>query len=201
MRVPLWIVISQWALLLALAILVVLIYRQLAYLLDLSVRVSAPTTGLPLGSQAPSFDYRLVAASHETQRFVGEGVPTLLLFTDPGCRSCLEALEILERTTRAQRGATLRVLAVTDADPRLLVAIEDQLPFEIALVDRDVVRRLYSTLVAPFLYGIDSRGVIRARTELSNEDNVRNALAELSSREINDLELTRHDATVGDFGM
>jgi len=53
---PLWLVVSQWTLLFALAALLFLVYRQIGYLLDLK-NLGTERGGLPMGEEAPAFDY------------------------------------------------------------------------------------------------------------------------------------------------
>lgn len=162
-ELPVWAVVAQWILLLGLAILVVVLYRQFAYFLELKHRGS-PAGGLEIGARAPVFDFKSLR-SGTRGRFTPTGAPSLLLFADPGCASCEKAIGVLQDLMAEEPAAPPRVLVATHADDMLLKHTEafTKTGLEIAVVDRRVAFDLYRTSTTPFCYAIDMEGVIRAK--------------------------------------
>jgi hypothetical protein len=161
------IIVAQWALLLGLGVLVVVMYRQLAYLLLLS-RAASGHGGLAVGERAPDFTYwpvHSMPSDGQPKEFRPDGVPTLILFVNPGCGSCEVAVRNLEQVTR--KVSQLRVLAVTDSDPEAVNAIDAfrETAVELIRVERTVPNELYRTYSTPYAYGIDASGAIRASGE------------------------------------
>src|SRR5690348_5630580 len=118
---PLWVVVSQWVLLLALGFLVIVAYRQFGYMMYLKDKGSEHD-GLDIGEQAPSFIY---TPAHQngrpTHHFDPKGGWSLLLFADPGCVSCRIALQGLEGVI-PELPREMRVLVVTSSEPTLIDA-------------------------------------------------------------------------------
>jgi hypothetical protein len=76
---PVWLVVSQWMLLFALGFLVIVMYRQLGFLLQLK-DLGTEREGLPIGEKAPAFDYRLVNQNTDASiHFEPKGGWSLLL--------------------------------------------------------------------------------------------------------------------------
>lgn len=182
---PLWLVVSQWVLLFALAALVVLMYRQLGYLLDIQ-KIGSEDEGLPLGEPAPSFDYILAQGSTQrSNHFDPEGMKSLLLFADPNCVSCRDALSALESLApRLQR--QMQVLVVTSADADLVSTVD---PFKsstlaIGCVDSDMPVKTYRTRVTPFAYIVDADGKVRAKGIAANEAAIRELVSKADRRAI-----------------
>lgn len=87
-ELPLWIVVSQWMLLFALGLLVIVMYRQLGTLMKFQDQ-GDERYGLPIGTRAPAFEYTMADdAQARPMRFEPGGTWSLLLFADPGCASC-----------------------------------------------------------------------------------------------------------------
>ncbi len=63
-EVPVALLVAEWVLLLGLGAMVLLMYRQLAYLLGLSRAISG-AGGLKVGEQVPSFEYTAASADGE----------------------------------------------------------------------------------------------------------------------------------------
>lgn len=180
---PLWLVVSQWVLLFALAALVVVMYRQLGYLLEIQ-KVGAEDEGLPLGALAPRFDYVLARQSTErASHFDPTGVTSLLLFADPNCVSCRDALSALE-SLAPKLQQTMRVLVVTSADPSLVSAVDPfkNSPLDIGCVDSDIPVRVYRTQVTPFAYVVDAEGKVRAKGITASEAAVREMVRKADRR-------------------
>src|SRR5438034_11685266 len=84
---PLWLVVSQWTLLFALGFLIIIMYRQVAFLQRLRDGGSE-REGLPIGEKAPVFDYLPVNGRSSSGHFDPRGSWSLLVFADPTCVSC-----------------------------------------------------------------------------------------------------------------
>jgi len=171
---PVWLVVSQWVLLFALGFLVIVMYRQLGFLLHLK-DLGTEREGPHIGERAPAFDYISVNQNTGASvHFEPEGGWSLLLFADPGCMSCQDALPIFERfLSKVER--PLRVLVLTSAEPVLIAASEAfrTTSLSIGRVSRDVPGRLYHSNITPFACLIDAEGVIRSKGVASNEATIR----------------------------
>ena len=182
-EVPTALLVAQWIVLLGLATLVVLTYRQLAYLLGLSRAVSGGG-GLAVGDRAPRFEYTSVNGDGDgdgRHTFSAEGAPTLLMFTSPGCGSCATALGNFEKVTRKARRDGIRVLAVTDAEPETIRAVDAfrESPIPIARVDPDVPARVFRTFTTPFVYAIGRDGEIVGAREAVTPGQIRDLVKKL----------------------
>src|SRR5579884_3016994 len=128
---PTWVVVSQWILLLGLSGLIIVLYRQLAYVIRLR-DMGSERDGLPVGESAPAFAYTPVTADSESDmrkstpqpvRFEPLGHWSLLLFADPGCVSCRGAVEALGRVG-PKLPQISQVLVVTHSEPALIAAVD-----------------------------------------------------------------------------
>ena len=174
-EVPTGLLVAQWILMLGLGVLVLVMYRQLAYLLGLSRAVSGGG-GLAVGERAPEFEYVVGDGGAERREvFSPEGARTLLMLTSPGCGSCTTALQNFEKVTRKLRGDGVRVLAATDADAATIEAIEAFKESEIPIVriDREVPARAFRTYTTPFLYAIAPNGQIVGAREAVTAGQIR----------------------------
>src|SRR5690348_7535741 len=106
MEIPVYLEIAQWALLIALGWLVVIMYRQLG-------RVFGPQQedahGPVIGSSAPGFEYLRVSDRSVRQAEPGHGQPTLLAFVNPTCQSCDTLVASLTRAHADGDLAAVRV--------------------------------------------------------------------------------------------
>jgi hypothetical protein len=150
MRIPLYLAVAQWALLLALGLLVVTAYRQLARVLG---QASTPAElGPPVGSRPSQIVYQpipvpadeppaeeppaggqaeptglaqleamLADAADAVRVFTpGHGQPALVAFVDPTCPSCEQLVGTLSAAQAARELAGLRVLLLTSDPPAYL---------------------------------------------------------------------------------
>lgn len=181
-ELPTWIVVLQWVLLLGLATLVIVIYRQFAYLLRL-VRPGSADEALGVGERAARFDYRDARDPERSGTFVPGGAPTLLVFADPYCASCTELLAILGRLAREPASDGIRILVATDASSDQIAAVEAfrATDLEVARIDRSISTRRYRVELTPFVFAIDEGGVVRAHGTVEDERELRNVLRDLSS--------------------
>lgn len=183
---PVWLFVSQWVLLFALGFLIMMMYRQVAYLEQVKDH-GTERNGLPVGEKAPSFDYTPVNRRvNEPVRFVPEGNWSLLLFADPSCVSCQSALLALERVA-PKFPPSMRVLVATSSEPALIAASDAfrLATVEIGRVPASVSTRLYSTSITPFGFLIDPEGVTRAKGAVTDEASLRNVVRQGDQKPVN----------------
>lgn len=105
MNVPTYLIVIQWLLLIGLGVLVMVMYRQLAYLLNLSGAVKRGG-GLDIGAAAPVFEYqsvqRLPHAQPARGAFQPSGQLSLVMFARPECVTCEKMVRALTRMTRRE---------------------------------------------------------------------------------------------------
>ena len=116
MRIPLYLAIAQWALLLMLGLLVIGAYRQLGRVF--SGKRPRGAFGPEPGSSAKEFDY-LRIRDNTSQIFnpARNGGPTLLGFVDPTCPACEELVENLSAADASGELAGFRTLLVMSDPP------------------------------------------------------------------------------------
>jgi hypothetical protein len=171
MRIPLFLVVAQWALLLALGLLVITAYRQLGRVMG----QSRPAEGIgpEIGSRPGRITYeRLPGAgaaapdgADAMRTFVpGGGRPAMLAFVDPTCPSCEELVTALGTARDAGELGDTQVLLLT-ADPPDYVQISAAFrttQLELGrLLDRDELET-YRATATPLLVALDGWGVVRA---------------------------------------
>jgi hypothetical protein len=179
MRIPVYLEVAQWALLLALGLLVIMAYRQLGRVMG---RAGKPAgLGPPVGSRPGKIDYARLSgageacgsgpggdsqqAAERVQAFEpGSGQPALLAFVDPTCPSCEELVTALGAAREAGDLSGVRVLLLT-ADPPSYLQISAAFratSLEIGRpLDRDDLEP-YRATATPLLVAIDSTGAVRA---------------------------------------
>jgi hypothetical protein len=160
--VPTPVLVAQWVLLGALTLLVVIMYRQLAYLMRLG-RGASEDGGIELGRPAPAFTYHVRRGTRRT--FDPIGKPAIVLFAEPACPACERAVEELTAIYSGSVPNDVRALIVTQARDGLLDTSDafGRTHVELGQVDRDVAERLYETHLTPFFFGIDAHGRIVAK--------------------------------------
>jgi hypothetical protein len=169
-EVPGVVFVAQWVLLLTLAALALILFRQVAHLILLP-HTNERRLGLGVGNEAPAFSYRRVdkAADGTLEERQGTFEPrrrtTLLMFTDPLCHSCEKATAALAAARSGALLSGLDVLRVTTAEPAMVraarrfgVGLDD-----IVYIAPEVAHETYRTDVAPFFYVIGADGIIRSR--------------------------------------
>ncbi|MDQ3914937.1 MAG: redoxin domain-containing protein [Actinomycetota bacterium] len=180
---PLPVAFVAWVLLIGLAVLVVIVYRQLAYLLNLSRTTERHESGLKVGEAAPSFEYgpALGEEQQDVRTFDPVGRPSLIMFTDPHCAICTEMLAALDALASRLVESGVRVVAATDAKPELVWALDAyrNTSLSLAHVDRDVTSRLYRMHVIPYAFGIDAQGVVRVARAIGQQSDMERTVEEL----------------------
>jgi hypothetical protein len=187
MRIPLYLAVAQWALLLALGLLVVTAYRQLGRVLG---RAKQPAElGPPVDSRPGKIAYERISrpggngagpagpaghtrdaghgapADNAVHSFVpGGGQPALVAFVDPTCPSCEELVTVLGAAQDADELGGLRVLLLT-ADPPSYLQISAAFRATSLEIGRPLDRadlEPYRATGTPLLIAIDAAGVVRA---------------------------------------
>jgi len=164
MRIPPYLAVAQWALLLALGLLVVTAYRQLGRVLG---RARQPAElGPAVGSRPARISYEPISRPDGSVHTFepGGGEPALVAFVDPTCPSCEELVTVLGAAREAGELAGLRVLLLTSDPPGYL-----QISAAFRATDLEIGRPLdradlesYRASATPLLVAIDAAGVARA---------------------------------------
>lgn len=162
MRISIFLVTAQWALLFALGLLVILMFRQLARQLNPASR-SGTDLGPDPGSRPARFEYTRVSDG-TTQRFSpGDGKPALLAFADVMCPSCEELVTSLgEADARDELAGAKTLLLISDPPSYLQVSK----PFrttrlEIGRIIARSALEAYRVSATPLLVAIDHTGIVR----------------------------------------
>jgi hypothetical protein len=172
MRIPLYLAIAQWALLLGLGFLVIIAYRQLG-------RIFGPRAlsehGPPAGSTAVSFEYERVSDGSLQYVAPGGGQAMLLAFVNPTCQTCEKLVASFSAVHQAGDLDGLRVLLLI-SDPPSYLQISDSFrstALEIGRVTTRGTLSAYRAAATPLLVAIDSAGVIRSSGAAREIDEVR----------------------------
>jgi hypothetical protein len=167
-RIPVFLADAQWALLLALGLLVITAYRQLGRVMGRSARPAE--LGPPPGSRPGKIDYTRLSgdgsdSGDRVAAFVpGGGQAALIAFVDPTCPSCEELVTALGEARAAGDLDDVRVLLLTSDPPSYLQisAVFRASTLEIGRpLDRDDLEP-YRATATPLLVAIDADGVARA---------------------------------------
>ena len=118
MRIPLFLAVAQWVLLLALGLLVIIMYRQLARVFG--QQKPASDHGPPVGSKAAAIEY--LRLSDDTPRYLTPGgQPTLVAFVEPSCLACDKLVTAISATDDAGELAGLLLMS----DPPKYVQVSE----------------------------------------------------------------------------
>jgi hypothetical protein len=153
--------VAQWALLLALGLLVVVMYRQLGRVLG---RAKPADLGPAVGTAAASFAYARAGDKSVHHLTPGNGQAALVAFVDPTCPSCEQLVTALSTADQAGELAGLRVLLLMSDPPRYLQISQAfrtcglEIGQAVARSDLDA----YHASATPLLVAIDQAGVVRA---------------------------------------
>jgi hypothetical protein len=161
-RVPIYLEIAQWALLLGLGCLVIVMYRQLARLLG--HRDDAHELGPAVGSIAAAFRYARIPGNAVGRLVPGDGQALLIAFVDPTCPACEQLVTSLTELQAAGQLAGARVLLLVSDPPGYL-----RISPAFQATSLEIGRPLTAAEVAgyrasgtPLLVAVDSDGVVRA---------------------------------------
>jgi len=165
----------QWAILIFLGALVVLMYRQLAFYSHLR-EGQHQRNGIPVGDAFPSFGYVIAnGGSRGKSAEWSAGAPTLFLFGEPGCASCDRALSALEAVSA---GSEVGVLVVTDSSLGVCQAASSYRDsrLSVASIPKEVMRRQLNVVGTPLLIAVDPSGKVTTRTSTDSAKEIRRLL-------------------------
>jgi hypothetical protein len=161
MKVSLYLVIAQWAILFGLGFLLVVLYRQLGRVFGAK---EPRKYGLPPGTLAPAFEYRRVSDGSLQHFAPGNDHPALLAFVNPTCLACDQLVDAMSGAHDQGELNAVRVLLVT-SDPVSYIEISDSFkdtPLEIGQVTTRATLNSYQAVATPLIVSIGASGHISA---------------------------------------
>jgi hypothetical protein len=180
MRIPVYLAVAQWALLLGLGCLVVVMYRQLGRLLRQPDHATA--LGPAVGSKAGHFRYERVRDGAAGMVTPGDGQAILIAFVDPTCPACEQLVTSLGELQAAGRLPGVRILLLMSDPPAYLrvSAAFQATSLEIGrpVAAQDMTR--YRAEATPLLVAVDGAGVVRSASVASSPGDVRAMAAALT---------------------
>jgi hypothetical protein len=185
MRIPVYLEVAQWALLLGLGCLVVVMYRQLGRLLK-QPDDQGTELGPPVGSNAGQFRYERVRDGATSQVTPGDGQPLLIAFVDPTCPACEQLVTSLGELRAAGRPAGTRILLLM-SDPPAYLRVSAVFQATSLEIGRTVSAREmtgYRAEATPLLVAVDGAGVVRAAGVASSPGQVRAMAAALTGLQV-----------------
>jgi hypothetical protein len=172
-RIPLYLEIAQWALLLGLGTLLLVLYRQLGRLLSTAAGPEAP--GPAVGTKAAPIRYAGVTTGSPGRFAPGNGQPALLGFVDPTCPSCEQLVENLSELAAANELDGVRVLLLM-SDPPGYLGISAAFQATSLEIGRPLAAgevSAYHVTGTPLLVAVDGDGTVRAAGVTSKLADVR----------------------------
>jgi len=172
-EVPLYVVVAQWALLCALGVLVIVLFRQLGRLLTGDGQAAG--LGPPAGSRAAALAYTRPGEPEVRWVRPGDGTPLLLGFVDPTCPACEELVAALGAARAEGDLDGLRVLLLI-SDPPEYLAISGPFQSTAEEIGRPAARDgldSYQVSGTPLLVAVDAAGIVRAAGSVVRLDQVR----------------------------
>ncbi|HUC58451.1 MAG TPA: hypothetical protein VMA95_13690 [Streptosporangiaceae bacterium] len=162
-RIPLYLAVAQWALLAALGVFLLVLFRQLGHLMNGQGKTSA--LGPAAGTLAPPLGY-LRPGEPDDARLLrpGAGQPLLLAFVDPTCPSCEELVRVLGSLSSAGELSGVRTLLLI-SDPVSYLRISPaftETDLEIGRPAKPAELDAYRVSATPLLVAIDGFGTVRA---------------------------------------
>lgn len=184
MKIPVFLAVAQWALLLSLGWLVVIMYRQLGRVFG--EQKTSPDHGPSIGSSAPAIEYMRLA--DDTPGYLTPGSqPTLVAFVEPSCLSCDRLVAAMSAVHVAGELDDWQVLLLMSDPPKYLRVSEAfrSTRLEIGRVLTRATVDDYHAMATPLLVAIDVSGVVRAAGAAVEISEVRSYIetCRLSSRE------------------
>ena len=172
-RIPVYLAIAQWALLGALGVLVIVMFRQLGRLV--TGQAHAAPLGPAVGSLAPALTYARPGEREQRRLTPGGGRPLLLAFVDPTCPSCEDLVGVLGELRDGGELDGVTVLALISDPPSYLQisAVFQASGLEIGRPARRSGLDAYRVSATPLLVAIDAAGVVRAAGSVVRADEVR----------------------------
>ncbi len=172
-EIPVYLASAPWALLGALGVLVIVMFRQLGRLM--TGRAHAAPLGPAVGTLAPALTYARAGEQERRRMTPGGGRPLLLAFADPTCPSCEELIGVLGELRAGGELDGVEVLGLISDPPSYLQISEAFLASGLE-IGRPVKRSgldAYRVSATPLLVAIDAAGVVRAAGSVVRAGEVR----------------------------
>jgi len=131
--------------------------------------------GLEVGAQAPSFsatDYEGSSVQLEDL----QGQQRILAFISPDCSACAGATEALRTLTRDERNLKVLLIGDTNSEANRLYAAERDIQIPILTPPPDLAKKVYQIQGVPFVFVIDSAGIIRAKGIVNQREQLQSLL-------------------------
>ncbi|HWF82186.1 MAG TPA: hypothetical protein VN695_16510 [Streptosporangiaceae bacterium] len=160
--IPLYLAVAQWALLGALGVLVIVMFRQLGQLIKGDAK--AEEFGPRVGSLAVPLTYKRPGEREVRTLTPGHGQPALIAFVDPTCPSCEELVLTLDAMRAAGELAGVRVLLLI-SDPASYLRISEAFQaseLEIGRPADPSGLAAYLVTGTPLLVAVDQGGAVVA---------------------------------------
>lgn len=160
--IPLYLAVAQWALLGALGVLVIVMFRQFGRLLQGNAK--AGELGPPVGSLAAPLSYLRPGEADIRVFTSGGGQPALIAFVDPTCPACEELVLVLDAMGAAGELAAVRVLLLI-SDPASYLRISEAFQaseLEIGRPTDPSGLDAYRVTGTPLLVAVDAAGAVTA---------------------------------------
>jgi hypothetical protein len=161
-RIPEYVAIAQWVLLLTLGLLVTLMFRQLGRQLGV---IKAPADLVPaVGTPAAGFEYARLDTGTREFFEPAAGRPALLAFADPTCPSCEELVAGLNQAHADGGLAEVRPIILTSESASYLQISGPfrDTPLPVGRLVSDSARQAYRVSATPLLVAVDAEGLVRA---------------------------------------
>jgi hypothetical protein len=159
-KIPLYLAVAQWALLGALGLLVIVMFRQLGQLLKGNAK--AAEFGPRVGSLAAPLSYQRPGERDVRTFTPGDGQPALVAFVDPTCPSCEQLVTTLDAMRAAGELADVRVLLLI-SDPASYLVISEAFrasELEIGRPADPSGLEAYRVTGTPLLVAVDAAGAV-----------------------------------------
>jgi peroxiredoxin len=166
--------VALWALVLALSLLVLLVYRHFG-MTALGSLEGVQRDGLAVGDDARE----ITGVEASGDPFVwAPSVPTFLLFAAPGCKPCSDVLPTVNDLANAAPSLNLNVLTVVAGamDSAREMKTKYRLGFPVVAEDGSQTFDVYRVRVTPFGFVIGEDGRVRAKGLCSNASRLHDLL-------------------------
>lgn len=180
--------VALWALVIALAIVVLGLVRQLGVIhlrLGPDGNVTTTTEGLALGSAAPDFRATDVIRKQEVTLAGVRRRPTIMVFVSPWCRPCLELIPHLIKFYRHwSKQVNLVVVSQASAEDTAELAATHKLPMVVVADAAKTISEAYLVRATPFAYRLDKDGKVQRRGIVNDLDALEALLEDVSPSEL-----------------
>lgn len=174
MVISAYLIVAQWAFLVLLTGLIVILYRQLGRLFQKRDQPTA-RSNLSIGTSGSGFQYLAVRDGSISTFTPGQGQTSVLAFVEPTCPACERLVGILGDAYAANELDGVRVLLLISEPPRYLqIAKAFQASrLEIGRLTDTQVRRSYGVSGTPFLVVLDETATVRFAAHATDRDQIR----------------------------